>query len=459
MFKTAWVGILLSAAVLAHEYGPQERVTGAPGDDPMSCATSTCHTSLRQGGPLNPAGGGVTAIFSSGSSYTPGGPAITITVSVTDPRNTHYGFQMTARRESDLTNGQAGTFTTGGNNQLVICDNGSPRVGSACPANAAVEFIEHAYPTNAQVGTTPYTFTWKPPATDVGPVHFYLAGNSVNGDLKADGNDHVYTASYVLKPAVACTSSATPSIAKVISAGGFGALPTFASGSWIEIYGSNLAGNTTQWSGTDFNGVNAPTSLSNVSVSVNGKPAYVYFLSSGQVNVQAPADSATGTQQVTLTSCGSTSTGFPVQRDPLAPGMLAPPNFLVGGKQYLVALFPDSTYVGNPNLIAGVPFRPAKPGELITTYGIGFGDAKKNSDGSIIPPGVIVNDLNTLANSLKISFGSTPASVSYSGLSPGYVGLYQFNIAVPDVPDGDTPINITLNGTPLQQTLYLTVHR
>src|ERR1051326_558101 len=124
MFKTAWVGILLPAAVLAHEYGPQERVTGAPGDDPMSCATATCHTSLRQGGPLNPAGGSVNAIFSSGSSYTPGGPAITITVSVSDPRYTHFGFQMTARLESNLANGQAGTFATGGTNQLVICDNG-----------------------------------------------------------------------------------------------------------------------------------------------------------------------------------------------------------------------------------------------------------------------------------------------------------------------------------------------
>jgi uncharacterized protein (TIGR03437 family) len=50
----------------------------------------------------------VIATFSSGSFYTPGGAPITITVSVADPKNIHYGFQMTARLESDLANGQAG---------------------------------------------------------------------------------------------------------------------------------------------------------------------------------------------------------------------------------------------------------------------------------------------------------------------------------------------------------------
>jgi uncharacterized protein (TIGR03437 family) len=49
--------------------------------------------------------------------------------------------------------------------------------------------------------------------------------------------------------------------------------------------------------------------------------------------------------------------------------------------------------------------------------------------------------------------------VGYDGLAPGYLGLYQFNITVPqNVPDGDIPINVTLNGVPLQQHLYLAVH-
>src|SRR5579871_867021 len=105
----------------AHIAGPDPRHTAAPGDDPLACATAGCHTGLPKGGPLPyPGNGAVTATFSSGTTYTPGGGPITITVAVSDPVNTHYGFQMTARLESDLTNAQAGNFTaTAG--EIVLC--------------------------------------------------------------------------------------------------------------------------------------------------------------------------------------------------------------------------------------------------------------------------------------------------------------------------------------------------
>src|SRR5580698_1282762 len=83
--------VLVPIALLAWEYGPEPRVSGAPGDLQFSCATAQCHTSLPAGGPINAAGGSVTATFSSGSTYTPGGGPITITVSVTDQVNKHFG--------------------------------------------------------------------------------------------------------------------------------------------------------------------------------------------------------------------------------------------------------------------------------------------------------------------------------------------------------------------------------
>jgi uncharacterized protein (TIGR03437 family) len=106
---------------------------------------------------------------------------------------------MTARLDSNLATAQAGDFTASAN-EIVICDDGSPKRGIACPAASPVQFIEHSFPNGSQVSTLPYSFTWTPPATNVGPVHFYVAGTAVNGDLKADANDHVYTASYVLTP-------------------------------------------------------------------------------------------------------------------------------------------------------------------------------------------------------------------------------------------------------------------
>ena len=172
------------------------------------------------------------------------------------------------------------------------------------------------------------------------------------------------------------------------------------------------------------------------------------------MNVQAPADTATGPVQITATNCAGASAPFVMQRAAMMPGMLAPPSFVVGGKQYVAALYNDGiTFVGNTNLIPGVPFRPAKPGDSITAYGIGFGDVMPP-----IPPGVIVTQSNSIPN-LTIQFGQTPAATTYAGLAPGFVGLYQFNITVPDVADGDYQIHVALGGVAVQQTMFLTVHR
>jgi uncharacterized protein (TIGR03437 family) len=55
-----------------------------------------------------------------------------------------------------------------------------------------------------------------------------------------------------------------------------------------------------------------------------------------------------------------------------------------------------------------------------------------------------------------VQFGSTPATLQYAGVAPGFVGLYQFNIQVPDVPAGDWPLNFSVNGTAVAQSLYIT---
>ncbi len=460
--------VLVPIALLAYEYGPDPRYTGAPGDNALACANSGCHTGLAAGGPINAGGGGVTATFSSGTTYTPGGPPITITVTVTDPVNTHYGFQMTARPESNLSQGQAGDFTAG-THQLVICDDGSVKPAKGCPSSTPVEFIEHDYPQGSQVSTTPYTFTWTPPATNIGNVHFYVAGNAVNGNLQADAGDHVYTNTYVLTAVnpFTCTNTTAPVITSVDSASGYGGYAYFASGTWLEIKGTNLADpadprltattNPGQWTSGDFTGSNAPTSLDGVSVSINGKPAYVWYLSTGQLNVQAPEDTATGNVAITVTNCNATSSPIMFARRALAPGFLAPTNYTANGTQYMVATFQTGgAYVLNTATGAafGLTSRPAKPGDGIILYGIGFGDVTPS-----ILPGVIAGASNTLVNPVTITFGSTKASIVYQGLAGGFVGLYEFYVTVPTgLANGDYQINVTQNGTTVPQTMSLTVH-
>jgi uncharacterized protein (TIGR03437 family) len=71
---------------------------------------------------------------------------------------------------------------------------------------------------------------------------------------------------------------------------------------------------------------------------------------------------------------------------------------------------------------------------------------------------MVVGQSNSIPG-LAIRFGQTPAATTFAGLAPGFVGLYQFNFVVPDVPDGDVQINVSVNGVPLSQTLFLTVRR
>jgi uncharacterized protein (TIGR03437 family) len=247
---------------------------------------------------------------------------------------------------------------------------------------------------------------------------------------------------------------AQPVVTSVTSASDFGGGKTFAPGSWLEIKGTNLAQTTRQWTGSDFNGVNAPTSLDGVSVTINGKTAYVGYISPVQINVQAPDDTTAGNVQLSVTTASCTSAGFAVPEAAIAPGLLAPASFKISGTQYLVALFQDGyTFVGNANLIAGVPFRPAAPGDIITAYGVGFGAVTPVS-----PAGVVASGQDQIPN-LTVSFGGTQAQLSYAGLAPGAVGLYQFNIVVPNVADGDYPITFQVGSTTAAQTTYLTVHK
>jgi uncharacterized protein (TIGR03437 family) len=265
-------------------------------------------------------------------------------------------------------------------------------------------------------------------------------------------------------PPYSCTNTAPVTISSIDSASAYGAYSYFASGSWLEIKGSNLAdpndprlaSGSGQWASSDFNGANAPTNLDGISVSINGKPAYVWYLSPTQLNVQAPEDSATGNVSITVTNCKATSSTAMLSRRALAPGLLAPPNYSSNGTQYLVATFQsDGAYVLNTALGAsfGLNARPAKSGDVTIVYGIGFGDVTPS-----ILPGTVVSQSNQLVNQVTFTFGSTPAPLAYSGLAGSFVGLYEFYITVPaGLPNGDIPIHVSQNGTALPQTFFLTM--
>jgi uncharacterized protein (TIGR03437 family) len=248
---------------------------------------------------------------------------------------------------------------------------------------------------------------------------------------------------------------APPSIGGVVTASAFGGFKSIAPGTWIEIYGSNLAADSRAWTGADFKGVNAPTSLDGTTVTVGEQAAFIGYISPGQVNVLVPSNVATGIQQITVTAATGTSVAYPVVVNPTAAGMLAPGYLNIGGSQYLGALFSDfQTFVAPPGAISGYSSRRAKPGDVIVIFGIGFGPVTPNT-----PAGQLYSGNTTLTLPLQIYFGSTLATLQYSGLAPSLAGVYQLNVVVPNVGASDAvPVSFSLNGVVgAQVVLYTSV--
>ena len=242
-----------------------------------------------------------------------------------------------------------------------------------------------------------------------------------------------------------------PRIAAPIVASSFGGGYIITPGTWMEIYGEKLSPTSRQWGGGDFSGNQAPNSLDNVKVLINGKQGYIDVISPGQINAQVPDGIGTGNVNIQVVSPDGTSDPVTVSAADRSPALLAPPSFTANGKFYAAALFTDGAFVGPPNLIPGAAFRAARTGDRIVLYGIGFGTGTP-----VIPAGMIATQATSLPN-VSVTIGGVNATVEYAGQSGGFVGLFQFNIVVPGGVSGDVLLSISVNGVPLQQVLYLTV--
>jgi uncharacterized protein (TIGR03437 family) len=258
----------------------------------------------------------------------------------------------------------------------------------------------------------------------------------------------------VLQQTVATTA---PVIANggIISADQFGEFVAMAPGSFIEIYGVNLATATRQWELSDFTGNNAPTNLNGTTVTVNGQSAFVSYISPGQVNVQVPTNIPTGILSLQVNSPGGSSASYQVVVNALEPGLFAPQQFNYNGMQYAAAFDNNNNNAfALPGGIFGasIDAHPAAVGDILTFYGIGFGPVTTD-----VPAGQVAQGLNPLA-SFDMFIGGTPATVQYAGLAPNYVGLYQFNVQVPLVSANNAvPVTFTVNGVAGTQTLYIAV--
>jgi len=241
--------------------------------------------------------------------------------------------------------------------------------------------------------------------------------------------------------------TAPPLITKVANAEG-GESPTIAPNTWVEIKGTNLSGSTRTWAAGDFVNNLMPTDLDGVSVTMNGKPAYVYYISSTQINVLSPPDLGTGPVQVQVSVAGIKSGAFTAQSQQESI------SFFVFDGTHVIATHLDGSLIGPASLYPGIS-TPARPGETIILYANGYGPVN--------PPVVAgsITQAGSLPSLPPLQIGPPGAlqvaNVTFAGLiSPG---LYQFNVEVPSsgLINGDNQIQSEYGGQVTPSGLVITI--
>jgi len=177
-----------------------------------------------------------------------------------------------------------------------------------------------------------------------------------------------------------------------------------------------------------------------VTVSINGQPAYISYVSPNQINAQIPFSIAPGAADVVVTNSGRTTNAYTVTVNAIDPGLLAFELTSRDGFQYVVSVLPDGTYVLPPERT--VSSRLPKPGDVITLYGIGFGPGIPN-----VPAGRIAHEAAALEASVEVWFDDAKGTITYAGAAPGFVGLYQLDVTVPSgLPQGPVLLHVVVNG-------------
>ena len=290
---------------------------------------------------------------------------------------------------------------------------------------------------SAASGTAPDTLS-----ISVNPAN--LAAGSHSGTVSVTPTGAGATPVSITVTLVVTGAQPAGTVAAVVNGASF--TSGIASGGWVSIFGANLSERTYKWQASDIVNGMLPTSLQGVSVTIDGLPAYVEYISPSQINVLAPDDVTEGPVQVQVTTAQQASNAISAQKSAFAPA------FFTFNGTYVAALHADYSVVGAANLLAGTVSTPAKPAETIMLYSTGFGPTAPAQ-----PAGQQVVTPVPLANSVQVTIGGMPATVVYSGLTES--GLYQFNVTVPNLPNGDATVTASIGGVASQTGVLLTVQQ
>jgi uncharacterized protein (TIGR03437 family) len=214
-------------------------------------------------------------------------------------------------------------------------------------------------------------------------------------------------------------------------------------GTIAQVYGTGL-GSAPESTGK----LPLPVTFNNTSALVGSTEAPLYFLSSGQINLQIPYE-APAPQQLPIILNVNNAITQPLMLNivPAGPGVLSaddgptPPNVQNGA--HIIAQHADFSLVSSSS--------PAMPGEYLVMYLVGLGATNPSVASGAPAP---TSPLATVTIEPTVTVGTQPSNVVFAGLTPGFVGLYQINFQVPtSASSGELEVDVTQNGVAANPTL------
>jgi len=248
---------------------------------------------------------------------------------------------------------------------------------------------------------------------------------------------------------IAFTTALAPIPDSVINAASFQSGLT--AGAWNSVTGKNLSPSTRGWTNADFQGPKLPTALDGVSVQIGERDMAVSYVSPTQINTLVFGDVTPGSAYLSVTNPVGTSVPILVTVRALFPAIFT----IDSANKYAAAVHLSGVVVGKAGLFgAAVTTLPAAPGETISIYGTGFGP----TDPLVIQDVVLDKAFPlTSASSWRATIGGVSAPISFAGLTGS--GLYQFNVTVPSVANGDQTVILTNGSNNTQSGVLITVQK
>jgi uncharacterized protein (TIGR03437 family) len=196
-----------------------------------------------------------------------------------------------------------------------------------------------------------------------------------------------------------------------------------------------------------------------VGVRIDGRPAPVTFVSPTQINAQAPTLTLSGPVKVEVVLNPGRGNEVRGEVNGVVVQRYTPALFTFDGRN-LAAVHTNGDLVGDPNVLKlGGTVRPARPSDIVSLFGTGFGFSEPVWQAGELPSGL--PRLNTPVTVTVGGLVLRADDIQYAGLAPGSIsGLYQFNIRLPaTVSDGDIPVSIGVAGSQTQSGTTLRVQR